>query len=201
MSKLLLVCTKCQRKFEDRRSLTQHQCKSTTCRSQTALSINVNLVNNEGLLPPDLLVFLSVNLTKHRQALAKNPPAKANLARQQPQSNKTGAAKTTGLKSSLETSIKDDDDSDDDFAGSSCVWRWGYQSPWRTGCCGPTGRCIGSVWHWLDPQWLDQIRETCTKFSAFYPTAAWSYLASCHFAEQQGLFGDLWQGNALAFQG
>jgi len=81
------------------------------CRSQTALSINVNLANNEEPLPPDLLAFLHVNLTKHRQALAKNPPAKANLARQQPQSNKTGAAKTTGLKSSLETSIEDDDDS------------------------------------------------------------------------------------------
>jgi len=67
------------------------------CRSQTALSINVNLVNNKELLLPDLLAFLRVNLTKHRQALAKNPPAKANLARQQPQSNNTGAAKTTGL--------------------------------------------------------------------------------------------------------
>jgi len=111
MSKLLLVCTKCKKKVKDRRSLTQHQRKSTMCRSQTALSINVNLANNEEPLPPDLLAFLHVNLTKHRQALAKNPPAKANLARQQPQSNKTGAAKTTGLKSSLETSIEDDDDS------------------------------------------------------------------------------------------
>jgi len=67
-------------------------------------------------LPPDLLAFSRVNLTKHRQALAKNPPTKANLARQQPQSNKTGAAKTTGPKLSLETLIEDDDDSDDDFA-------------------------------------------------------------------------------------
>ena len=63
-----------------------------------------------------MLAFSRVNLTKHRQALAKNPPAKANLARRQPQINKTGAAKTTGLKSSLETSIDNDDDSDDDFA-------------------------------------------------------------------------------------
>ena len=110
MSKLLLVCTKCQRKFKDKRGLTQHQRKSTTCRSQTALSINVNLVNNQELSQPDLLAFSRVNLTKHRQALAKNPPAKANLACQQPQINKTGAAKTTGLKSSLETSIEDDDD-------------------------------------------------------------------------------------------
>jgi len=116
MSELLLVCTKCQRKFEDRLGLTQHQHKSTTCRSQTALSIDVNLVNNEEPLPPDLLAFSRVNLTKHRQALAKNPPAKANLVRQQPQSDKTGAAKTTGPQSSLETSIKDDDDSDNDFA-------------------------------------------------------------------------------------
>jgi len=38
------------------------------------------------------------------------------LARQQPQSDKTGAAKTTGPKSSLETSMEDDDNSDDDFA-------------------------------------------------------------------------------------
>ena len=115
MSKLLLVCTKCQRKFKDKRSLTQHQRKSTVCRSQTALSINVNLVNKDAPLPPDLLAFSRVNLTKHRQALA-NPPAKANLARRQPQINKTGAAKTTGLKSSLETSIDNDDDSDDNFA-------------------------------------------------------------------------------------
>jgi len=120
MSKLLLVCTKCQRKFKDKRSLTQHQRKSTACRSQTALSINVNLVNNDAPLPPDLLAFSRVNLNKHRQALAKNPPAKANLARQEPQINKTSAAKTTakttGLKSSLETSMEDDDDSDDNFA-------------------------------------------------------------------------------------
>jgi len=116
MSKLLLVCTKYQRKFKDRCSLTQHQRTSTTCRSQTALSIDVNLVNNKELLPPDLLAFSRINLTKHRQALAKNPPATANLVRQQPQSNKTGAAKTTGLKSSLETFIEDDDDSEDNFA-------------------------------------------------------------------------------------
>jgi len=116
MSELLLVCNKCQRKFKDKRSLTQRQRKSTKCRSQTALSVNVNLANNEGLLPPDLLAFLGVNLTKHCQALAKNPPAKANLERQQPQSDKTGTAKTTALKSSLETSIEDDDDCDDDFA-------------------------------------------------------------------------------------
>jgi len=87
-SELLLVCTKCQRRFKDRRSLAQHQCKSTTCRSQTALSIDVNLANNEELLPPDLLAFSRVNLTKRRQALAKNPPAKANLARQQPKATK-----------------------------------------------------------------------------------------------------------------
>jgi len=109
MSSLLLVCTKCKRKFKDRRSLTQHHRKSTTCRSQTALSVDVNLANNQEPLPPDLLAFSRVNLTKHRQALAKNPPAKADLARQQPQSNKTGVAKTTGLQSSLETSIEDDD--------------------------------------------------------------------------------------------
>jgi len=72
MSELLLVCTKCQRKFKDRRSLTQHQRKSTMCRSQTALSVDVNPVNNEGPSQPDLLAFSRVNLTKHRQALAKN---------------------------------------------------------------------------------------------------------------------------------
>jgi len=82
MSSHLLVCTKYKRKFKDRRSLTQHERKSTTCRSQNALSIDVNLVNNKELLAPDLLAFLRVNLTKHRKALAKNPPAKANLARQ-----------------------------------------------------------------------------------------------------------------------
>jgi len=112
----VLVCTKCKKKFKDRRGLTQHQPKLTTCRSQNALSINVNLVNNNAPLSPDLLAFLRVNLTKHRQSLAKNPPAKANLAHQQPQSNKTSAAKTTGQKSSLETLIEDDDDYNVNFA-------------------------------------------------------------------------------------
>jgi len=116
MSSLMLVCTKCKKKFEDRRGLTQHQRKLTICRSQNALSVNVNLVNNDAPLPPDLLAFSRVNLTKHRQALAKNPPAKANLAGQQPQSNKTVAAKTTGQKLSLETSIDNDDDSNHNFA-------------------------------------------------------------------------------------
>ena len=98
LSSLLLACTKCKRRFEDKRSLTQHQRKSTTCRSQTALSVNVDLVDNKELLPPDLLAFSRVNPTKHPQALAKNPPAKANLVQQQPQSDNTGTAKTTGPK-------------------------------------------------------------------------------------------------------
>ena len=86
MSSLLSVCTKCKRKFKDKRSPTQHRRKLTTCSSQNAPSVNVNLANNEELLSPHLL-------TKHRQALAasKNPPSKANLVCQEPQSDKTGA--------------------------------------------------------------------------------------------------------------
>jgi len=111
----MLVCTKSNKKFKDRRGLTQHQCKSTICHPQTALNINVNLVNNDALLPPDLLAFLRVNLTKHHQALTKNPPAKVNLPSRQPQINKTSTAKTTGQKSSVETMSKDDDNSDGDL--------------------------------------------------------------------------------------
>jgi len=78
--------------------------------SQNSLSINVvNLADNDAPLSLDLLAFLRVNLTKHRQASAKNPPAKANLAPQQPKINKTSTTKTTGQKLSLETLNKDDD--------------------------------------------------------------------------------------------
>jgi len=70
------------------------------CRTQNLPSVNVNLANNDAPLTPDLLAFSRVNLTKHHQALAKNPPSKANFVHQQPQGNKTSAAKTTGQKSS-----------------------------------------------------------------------------------------------------
>jgi len=116
MSSLMLACTKHKKKFKDRHCLTPHHGKLTTCRTQSALNINVNLVHDDALLPPDLLAFLCVNLTKHRQTSAKNPLAKTNLPSRQPQINKTNAAKTTGQKSSLETMSKDDDNSDVDFA-------------------------------------------------------------------------------------
>ena len=116
MSSLMLVCTECKKKFKDRRGLTQHQRKQTTCRSQNALNVNAILANNDVPSPPDLLAFSRVNLTKHRQALAKNPPLQANLPSRQPQIDKTSGAKTTGQKSSLETMNKNDDDLDVDLA-------------------------------------------------------------------------------------
>jgi len=116
MSSLMLVLTKCKKKFEDRRRLTQHQLKPTMCRAQNALNINVNLVNDDATSPADLLAFLCCDLTKHHQALAKNPSANANLPSQQPQIDKTSAAKSTRQKQSFETMSEDDDISDVDFA-------------------------------------------------------------------------------------
>ena len=95
--------------------MTQHQRKSTICRPQNALSIKVNLTNDDDILPPDLLSFSRVDLAKRRQALSNNPPPKAKSVAVRPQTNKTIAAKPTGKQSSLETLSEDEESIDGHF--------------------------------------------------------------------------------------
>ena len=79
MSSRLLACTRCNKKFKNRRALTQHHRKSTVCKTHKTPVISFNLESNDAPPGTDLLGFTRVTLAKRRSRMAKGDTSKATL--------------------------------------------------------------------------------------------------------------------------
>jgi len=79
MSSYLLVCTRCKKKFENQRALTQHQHKLTICKANKMPNVSYDLASEDAPAPTALLAFARVDLAKRRSEMAKSNARKANL--------------------------------------------------------------------------------------------------------------------------
>ena len=115
MSKLLITCKRCNKRYKDQRSLTQHQRKSTVCRAYMSQTITVNMAEDMVELDHDLLAFSRVQLAKRRSDMAKTTTTKANEPAIDAKTYFNMMASMVSSEPTLDELPPIDDDMDNDF--------------------------------------------------------------------------------------
>ena len=93
MSSQPFVCTRCNKGYKTRRSLTQHQRKSVKCQIKIGPSIRLNVVRPSDLLAPSVMAFSQMHLSN---GVAAAPSTDSNLGNEslsKPLFDKTNTAK------------------------------------------------------------------------------------------------------------
>jgi len=112
------VCTRCKKKFENQRALTQHQHKLTICKANKMPNVSYDLASEDAPAPTALLAFARVDLAKRRSEMAKSNARKTNLPLI---STKTGQKTTVDFSTvdaTLDQFSRRNSDSEDDFEPS-----------------------------------------------------------------------------------